>query len=157
VRNDIRIILPRDGGQYDDGSIVAAIEVQLLCHPVFDIKKLRINSLKGNVRIGGTADEYWKRDGITRLVSSVGGITGLDNKIRIIPKQWQSDFNILRSIKETLHHQDKSSAEKIKLSVRAGCVHITGMVETASCFKMVEQIVEYTPGVCNVLNELMVK
>ncbi len=69
----------------------------------------------------------------------------------------QRDAQILEDVKEVLYMAPIIDASEVEVTVRGGCVYLTGLVENRRAKKDAEHIVEQVSGVVDVQNEIQIK
>lgn len=128
VANDITVKIPGSAGRTDT-EIAHAVRHALEWNVFVPEKRIHSNVSNGSVILEGDVDYWSQREAAESAVRNLAGVLGVSNKIEVkppigIPAQVQ------KAIEEALERQAEREAKRIKLDVRDGRVHVSGIVHS---------------------------
>lgn len=135
----------------DNPMLTRRVEAVLSSEPSLSLASSNVNvSANGDiVTLSGTAADYASLDAIEATVKQMPGVKRVYNDVRVTPMtdQAATDDNIAFSLQRSLVDQPRVSIEVVR-----GVVMLRG--EASSSPEHVQRIVERTPGVRAVVNNL---
>ncbi|MCU1232881.1 MAG: transport-associated protein [Candidatus Solibacter sp.] len=108
------------------------------------------------VTLMGEVDEYSQRQTADRVVSTVPGIAGVSNQIRLRGAGGLSTDAIKRTIEEALQHDAELNARGIKVRVEHSRIVLEGTVQSWAESSEAEEIAWNVPGIEQVENRLQI-
>ncbi|HQG31292.1 MAG TPA: BON domain-containing protein [Deltaproteobacteria bacterium] len=138
-----------------DDDIRMRVENVLDWNPIIDASRIDISVEDGIVTLKGAVDSYWQKDKAWDLASNVSGVVDVVNELSVEPLEEVSDEDIRDDILNAL---DRSyvDAGDVNVSVKGCVVTLDGTVHDYNEFRTVEQIADFTAGVCDVKNNLVI-
>ncbi len=139
-----------------DDDIRVRVENVLDWNPIIDASRIDVSVDNGIVTLKGAVDSFWQKDKAWDLVSNVSGVVDVINELTVEPMEEISDEDIRDDILNAL---DRSyvDAGDVDVSVNGCAVTLNGTVHDYNEFRTVEQIAEFTTGVCDVYNNLIIE
>ncbi|MGA1874164.1 MAG: BON domain-containing protein [bacterium] len=125
-------------------------------NPNLDLTRMNISVKNGLVTIEGSIDSLWKKYAVEDLVSDVGGIAGITNKLVVVPTQDIVDKKIAQSIVSTLDRNATVDVDSVNVTVDHGTVTLSGTVPNWAAFRAAREAVLYTAGAVDIKNNLSV-
>lgn len=116
-----------------------------------DAVKVRVQ--KGYVTLTGQVDWHYQHDEVGRTIQSLSGVTGLANQI--IVKQRPDTSKIQGDIGHALHRSWFAN-DRVKVSAKAGEVHLTGTVDSWQDRNMAATTAWRASGTTSVVNDIRV-
>ncbi len=110
----------------------------------------------GWVTLRGSVDAYWKKLRVEELASTEVGVCGLTNELAVVPSGTYEDKLIAESIMAALERDIRVDAGAIDVRVHGGKVTLSGSVPSLPALQMAQATAQYTPGVVEVVNELVI-
>ena len=134
----------------NNGRIQSNIKNAISSDPMGQRLAVKVSVVKGIAVLNGEVESYSEKIMAENIAKRVAGVTGIDNRIKIVFKEKKSDSAITAEIKNRFDVDQMLHREEIKAVVKNGRVQLFGNVGTiqeyaAACLK-VEQII----GVVNV-------
>ncbi len=157
VRNELTIKFPPGTEVPTDIDIRANIENVLLWQPDIDSTNIDVAVENGWVTLKGSVHAFWQKVRAEELILSLSGVLGLTNELAVVPTEKFVDKAIADSIEAALDRDFNVDADLIDVRVENGKVTLTGSVPSLPAFRAVKRIVESTPGVLMVENELIIR
>lgn len=151
IAEDIEVVL-LDNHKKNDSEIAQAILHAIEWHSALQKDKVSILVEDGCVMIEGTADWDFQRKSVTQVVSSIIGVKGIINNIKLtnIP----SSDNIKSKVQAAFIRNAGVDAQKIGINIEGNKVILSGIVNSWDEYEEVERVAWDTPGVAKVENNL---
>ncbi len=124
----------------------------------YDMEKTDIKaSVKnGIVTLEGSVDEYWKKGEAGRIACRARGVCDIVNKLTVVPTRSVADKAIADDVRAALERNIHATAECTTIKVSHGIVTLSGTVPTWSARNAAVTAAEYTRGVIDVIDDLVV-
>lgn len=138
-----------------DEDLRARVENILDWNPVIDASGITVSVDRGAVTLSGVVDSYWQKDRAWDLASNVSGVVEVADTLTVLPPEEIPDEEIRDDILSAL---DRSyvDASGVNVSVQDCVVTLDGQVYNYNDYRTVEQIADFTGGVCDVNNNLVI-
>lgn len=139
-----------------DLEIQKRVQDTLLWNP--DINSIHITPtvLAGVVTLRGTVDAYWKKIKAENLISEMHGVVHVQNEIAIVPTSSVVDKDIAKNIERELKRNIYVNAEDVTVEVDHARVRLTGLLPSWYARTRAEDSAAFTPGVEDVVNDIVV-
>ena len=134
IRQVIRMILEWNA-QIDDSDMVVKVQ----------------NSI---VELEGSVKTSWEKEKCEELASPVKGVTGVINKLAVVPTKDIADEVIAKDIVNALERNTFVDIDTIDVNVKDGQVTLTGKVSSQMASKYAYETALYTPNVISVNSHL---
>jgi osmotically-inducible protein OsmY len=121
-----------------------------------DSQKIRVTVNKGDVKLLGTVDAYWKKMVAEADASKVRGVMNIKNEIAIVPTNEREDEQIAKDVEEALRRKWLVNVNDVDVTVEHGNVTLTGDVPTRLARTEADDAAFYTNGVRTVENKLAI-
>jgi osmotically-inducible protein OsmY len=124
-----------------------------------DLGKSGISSsvYAGIATLEGTVETFWKKEMAGKIVSYIGGVLDIENKIEVgEDKDRVPDDKIKKDILSAIGRSTNLRSRNISIEVENGRVTLTGNVNNSSEYSTAEQVVANTSGVRDMLNDLVI-
>lgn len=108
------------------------------------------------ITLTGSVDWNYQRDAAERAVSSLPGVTGIDNTITITPAQRFVAAEATSRITNALVRNAQVDARNVHVTVAGSEIHLNGVVHSWSERRQAGHAAWATPGVTDVHNSLSV-
>jgi osmotically-inducible protein OsmY len=154
VINAMRIETPMPASLPRDGDLKVAISNMIAANPDIDPSRIAVIVQKGRVTLDGSVDAYWKKGFLETVVSLMGGVADIESRLSVVPTKATADQATADDIVAALDRHALIDAGNITVTVKDGCVILSGTVPTAPARKAAGLVAAYTFGVIDVHNEL---
>jgi osmotically-inducible protein OsmY len=136
-----------------DIEIASAIRARLSWDPALAKQELRLHVEDGVVTLSGAVDAIWMRQAAEDHVTSMMGVTALDNAITLRegPVNAMMKNAIRHALNRSILHEDN-----IDVQVQDGVVHLTGTVQDWPHREQASAISWSAVGTRDVVNEIKV-
>ncbi|MCC8404881.1 BON domain-containing protein [Paraburkholderia sp. MMS20-SJTN17] len=141
--------------QHSDEDVAGAVRAILHWSVAVPDDAVKIQVEKGWVTLTGTLDWAYQRHVVARAVGQMRGIRGVTNAIEVHPKV--ASDQIGKSIGEALRRHAEREIRHIGIDVKDGTVTLTGKVGSYAERKVARGVAWSTPGVCAVVDDLVVE
>jgi osmotically-inducible protein OsmY len=122
-----------------------------------DASDIRITADAGWVTLKGAVPAYWQKLKAEDLAVSVKGVPGVTNELAVVPSRRHEDRKIAEEIVAALERNVYVNADRVDVKVNEGVVTLTGTVPDKRAYRATRDRARYTPGVVDVINELVVE
>ncbi|MDD4358763.1 MAG: BON domain-containing protein [Candidatus Pacebacteria bacterium] len=139
-----------------DTEILNNAESVLAWNPYIDGSKITVDVDGGLVTLTGSVDAYWKKIRAENLIFDLRGVTGVSNKLSVVPTRDFDDEQIANNIVSAIDRNVYVDAESVNVEVENGIVTLSGMVPTFAAYKAAYNAASYTLGVIDVIDNLTV-
>jgi osmotically-inducible protein OsmY len=156
VKNQIIVTYP-ESVKHTDADIKSKIEYVLQLNPSIDSPKIYTSVKDSVVTVKGTVGSFWAKNYVETLVGDIRGVTSVINQLVIVPTKQFLDEDIARRLTKNFEKSLFVDAKEIHVEVEKGKVVLSGSVSTWFYKWRAEKIAEYTQGVIDVKNYLMLK
>lgn len=160
VENNIIIKRPPTAAELGDEALAARVAELLLFDPDIDATRVRVDARDGIVRLAGSVEGYWRKKHAAERASQIDGVTGVVNELAVVPGAAIADGQVADDIMYALRRRAAAradvSADDIRLTVANGVVTVAGHVESSSGYRLVQDTIERTAGVTDVVNSVVI-
>jgi osmotically-inducible protein OsmY len=108
------------------------------------------------VALEGRVDEYWKMLLAEELACGVRGVSGVTNKLTVVPRDNLTDRTIAEEIVAAMERNASVNPEHVTVRVDDGTVTLSGAVPHRDAYRAAQEAAMYTPGVMHVKNYLTI-
>jgi osmotically-inducible protein OsmY len=157
VRNEIEVKYPVSIEIPTDDEIATNIRTSLTLNRSIDSTDIEITVAGGIVTLEGAVDAYWKKSKVEELASGVAGVIDIVNKLAIVPTENFLDKDIAEDIMGSISRNFKVNAEKVDVKVQNGEVTLSGTVADWSAYRAVMDAAEFTAGVTDITDNLVIE
>ncbi len=137
-----------------DETIAARIADTLLWHPDIGSSEITPTVDAGWVRLKGSVGSYWQKILAAEIVSSLGGVLGVQNELAVVPSRDITDQSIAETIVSAMDRNTYVDPEQVNVRVDNAEVTLSGQVPNLTAYRAAYDAARYTVGVINVKNEL---
>jgi osmotically-inducible protein OsmY len=131
--------------------VVSAITLNANVNPA----RIDVQTVDGVVYLRGTVPDATSRQMVDSIARSVDGVRDVVDDLGIEPPVAHPDSEIARMLRDRLGRVfQPEAASRIRLAVRHGVVYLRGEVDTTSLRWALEDLVRWTPGVVDVVDEM---
>jgi len=155
VANDI-VVEVRPGLGRTDTEIAQAVRRMLEWDERVPDDRVTSTVSEGRVTLEGTVETWSEREDAERIITTLAGVQGVVNKIRVTPPPADSD-EIRHVIEEVLARRAERHARRIRVEVTDGTVTLSGPVETWADRRALVGAARLTRGVRDVDDRLTVE
>lgn len=156
VKNLLEIAFPPEILIRDDDEIVNNIESQYKWNSQLNAENINVKSRNGIVTLEGKVYSYWEKSIAEAIANSSVGVMGVDNNLTVLPRKSFIDVDIENDIKRELERNPLIDESKLNVSVSNGIVTLSGHVRYRVIKQQVIDIVTYSAGVIDVVDELTI-
>lgn len=141
---------------FKDDEILKNIQDFLTWTSYINISKIKISVKKGLVIVDGLVDAYWKKIKLENLILNIKGVTGIINKLAIVPTKDIIDEKIAKEIMASMEKHLNLDLYQISVEIEKGNVTISGNVSSWTAYKITHNVVNNISGVINVIDNLTI-
>jgi osmotically-inducible protein OsmY len=153
VDNQLAIKFPGAAPPSDE-TLTAKLADTLLWHPDIDSSDITPSANAGWVSLKGSVGSYWQKMLAQELVSSLGGVVGVQNELAVVPTGDVTDQSIADAVVAALERNAYVDPDRINVEVEDGVVTLSGRVPDVMAYRAAYDAARYTVGVVNVSNNL---
>jgi len=139
-----------------EDEILDAVENILAWSPYIDSSKIEVSVDDGLVTLEGSVDAYWKKIRAENMIFDIRGVTGVSNKLTIVPTKDFMDEQIANSIISAMDRNLNVDAETIDVTVENGIATLSGSVSTLAAYQAAYNAAAYTSGVIDIIDNLTI-
>jgi osmotically-inducible protein OsmY len=154
VAEDIEVHIWSDK-QKTDLEIAQAVVNALKWHAAVADEKIKVKVENGYVTLSGQVDWGYERNMAKTAIENLDGVKMVVNEITIKPKPMAGDIS--KKINSAFQRYASIDANKVKVSVTANKVTLTGAVRSWSEREDAEDAAWSAPGVNQVINNIVVE
>lgn len=140
-----------------DEDIASNIRTSLELDADIDVADIDISVTGGIVTLEGTIGSYWKKQRVEDVASNAEGVVDLVNKISIVPTEDFLDKDIAEEIIGSINRNFNVNEEEIDVIVKDAEVTLSGKVDDWNAYRAVLDAAEFTPGVKEVKDHLIIE
>lgn len=156
VKNLLEIAFPPETLIRNDDEIVSHIESQFKGNAQLNAEDIKVKSNEGIVTIEGKVYSYWEKSVAEAITNSSVGVMGVNNNLSVLPRKSFIDVDIENDIKRELEKNPLVDESKLTISVNNGIVTVSGNVRYPVIKQHVIDIITYSGGVIDVVDQLTV-
>lgn len=137
-----------------DADITADVVTGLMRDSLVDAPQVEVTTREGVVILRGVVDSYTERKAAEDVVRGVRGVVGIVNELRVVRTEWRADDEIFADVRRSLEQNLRLDPSSITVEVNEGVVRLVGTVPVPAQRWLADELVRWTPGVVDVVNEL---
>jgi osmotically-inducible protein OsmY len=155
VANEIEVRLPSETTRTDTDIAQRAID-SLRWRSGIPAERIRITVTNGWVLLEGDVSFHFQKQEAERALSSLSGVLGVSNKIRVVALAEPKPDDVKREIRDAFVRHARLEARNIDVSTEGSRVVLEGFVETWAEADEAETAAWLAPGVTEVENNIRV-
>jgi osmotically-inducible protein OsmY len=155
VRNDIEVSYALPGPPDEEIRENARRVLDELAR--LDMDRIDVSVENGLVTVQGPCRSYWTKERAEEMASLVTGVTGIRNRLSVVPTEDLVDDAIAESIVAALDRNSEVEAGTVTVTVENGKVTLSGTVPTRHVRDVVYHTALYTTGVVHIEDLLNVR
>jgi hyperosmotically inducible protein len=140
-----------------DEEIRFSVQNLITANPELRKEDIRVAVGRGIVILEGSVTSYWRKPQARRITCGVAGVLDVVNKLTVVPTQKVSDRAIAEDVIAAIERNVYADIKNITVEVRNGVVTLTGSVPSLASFDSAQDAAEFTRGVVNVINDLIIR
>jgi osmotically-inducible protein OsmY len=140
-----------------DEEIRFSIQNLLTANPELRKEDIRVRVGGGIATLEGSVTSYWKKTQARRISCSAEGVLDVINKLTVVPTEKVSDRAIAEDVIAAIERNTYADIKHLNVEVRNGVVTLTGSVPSLAAFDAAQDAAEFTRGVINVINDLVIQ
>lgn len=142
--------------KHSDDQILWNVKSMLTLNSQIDDTKIEPSVNNGMVILKGSVDEYWKKLRTEELVHIVPGVLNVINTLAVVHTTSPFDESIAEDILKAFERIGTINLESITVEVEGGRVVLRGKVPDWYSYSSAHNIVKYTRGVTDLVNNLTI-
>jgi osmotically-inducible protein OsmY len=155
--NHLVVELPRTLHEITDIEIKANVTSSLGWHPDINATDVGVTVTAGIVSLDGSVGRYWEKLEVEEVISKIGGVVGVENRLAVVPTRDVWDQVVAEGIVMALERSKRLDAGSVTVEVKSGRVVLSGTVPDTSTRRVAEDIAFRTSGVREVEDNLAVQ
>jgi osmotically-inducible protein OsmY len=155
VENNLEIRL-EGYEKHSDEQIGWNVKSVLILNSQINSLGIEVSVNKGTVILKGSVDQYWKKVHITDIVHMVPGVLNVVNTLAVVHSTIPYDKAIAQDIIEAFERIGTINPENITVEVEGGRVVLKGKVSDWYSYSSAHNIVKFTRGVTDLINNLII-
>jgi len=124
-------------------------------NPDVNAADMTVTVEKGWVVLEGAVETLWMKNQAEDVISNIGGVTGITNKLSVVPGKGILDEVIAKDIIEAMDRNVQVDVNSLNVKVDNGTVTLVGTVSTWSAYQAAYESALYTNGVTEIRNHLV--
>jgi len=157
VNNNSFVRFPSTAKTLADSEIETSITKQLEWNDSTRNENIHVQVKKGEVKLEGHVDAYWKILRSQQLVSDIIGVVDIENKLTVVPTKAVTDQVIATDLINAIGRSQAVDPEEVDVRVKDGLVTLSGTLLTHSAREAALECAYNTHGVKEVRNRLNLK
>lgn len=137
--------------------IRSRVENVLDWNPTIDTSGIDVSAHDGVVVLKGVVDSYWQKTRAWDIASNVKGVREVVNELKVAPPEEITDEDIQSDLERAFARSRYVDTNRVSVSVRNGIVTLSGTVGDYYAYRTVQEIANYTNGVIDVRNQLVIE
>jgi osmotically-inducible protein OsmY len=125
-------------------------------NPDLRSQDIQVSVTNGLVTLDGTVDAFWKKLRAETVALEVLGVSGVENRLKVVPSQSIIDETIAENVGSALRRNISVDSRRIDIAVENGVVTLTGTVPTWNERNAAFESALFTEGVRDVQDFLTV-
>lgn len=154
VRNVVNELEVTPAELRSDADITADVVAAFVRDTLVDENKIEVETDRGVVYLRGIVASYTERRAADIDARSVPGVTDVINELTVAMVPSRSDEAIAADVRLGLESNIAADLSDVSISVKRGVVTLKGNVATVAQRWLVDEVVRWTPGVVDVVNDL---
>lgn len=156
VDNRLSIEHPEGFKALSDDKIAWDVKGALAVISTIDNTAIQVAVKNGVIFLSGSVDEYWKKKRIEEIAYDVPGVYEIVNTVNVVPTKLPFDQALALDIMNALSRSGKFNPESVNVEVSGGRVILKGRVPDWETYSFAHNVVKYTHGVTDLVNELVI-
>jgi osmotically-inducible protein OsmY len=156
VENMLEVKLPPEITQPSDAVINRDVESKIRSDSRIKTSNLKVSTKDGVVTLSGEVDTYWQRRVAQDIAASSDGVILVENKLLVTLIKSAADAEIETAIKNACKRNALIDGDKIDVKVHKGIVLLRGKVPNNLVKQEVNDIVIFTSGIIDIVDEMTV-
>jgi osmotically-inducible protein OsmY len=156
VDNNLLVRYPPEVSIPTDADIKQNVLYNLAADPDMDPTDILVSVSAGVVTLKGSVDAYWKRHEAEWIACRARGVIDIVNELAVVPTRSIADKIIADDVRAALERNSRVSVEDVTFEVEDGIVTLTGRVPNWSARRSAVNAAEFTVGVVDVIDLLVV-
>jgi osmotically-inducible protein OsmY len=157
VENRLRIKFPGILTEPSDQEVSDRVKSVLVWDPHIDASRIHVEAAGGRVTLTGTVNTYKEKMKAEEITSNITGVFGLENDLKVMPRESPIDDDICRDIVTRLKKNTPLDLRFLHITVDRGTATITGEVLDFYYYRYLEDTVSNTKGVVAVDNQVYIR
>lgn len=157
VENRLVVNLPTTLDKITDIEIDANVRSSLGWHSDIDATHIAVMVESGTVTLEGTVGRYWEKLEAEEVISKIGGVVDVENRLGVVPTKDVWDQSMAEAIVTALERSAGIDVKSVTVEVVEGRVRLSGTVPDGSASRRAEDVAFRTSGVKEVDNGLAVQ
>jgi osmotically-inducible protein OsmY len=121
-----------------------------------DESNITVTVNDGVVTIEGSVDTHWKKNKLEKLIEDMIGVSRVINQVAIVPLDNVVDELIAEEIVKALNRNSSITVDTVGVEVANGNVILSGSVPSWTAYQAAQEVAEYTKGVNDIKNNLVI-
>ncbi|MFW5872017.1 MAG: BON domain-containing protein, partial [bacterium] len=156
VLNKLEVRFPENYEMPGDDKLEEVINKTLKWTSGINSENIDVAVENNLVVLEGSVDSLWKKTEAEKIAGTLHGVSGVTNKIAVVPTNNLEDEIIAEDIENALARSFYIDSNNLDIIVENGQVTISGIVSSRRAFIEAESIASYTKGVKNVDNDIVI-
>jgi osmotically-inducible protein OsmY len=140
-----------------DEEIRFSIQNLITANPELRKEDIHVSVGGGIATLNGSVTSYWKKTQGRRIACAANGVLDVVNKLTVVPTKKVSDRAIAEDVIAAIERNTYADIKNITVEVKNGVVTLTGSVPSWAAFDSAQDAAEFTRGVVNVINDLVIQ
>lgn len=153
VVNELAVTPP---GSRSDADITADVVSALTLDSLVDEDKINVTTVDRVVHLEGTVNTHVERKAAYEDARQVEGVVDVINEVIVMPSYAHDDDEIARSVRHHIEDNLRLDPFEIEVQVRHGIAYLRGHVAAVEQRWLAGDLARWTPGVIDVVNDLVV-
>lgn len=154
VSNELQVAVDVMAGEK---VLIEQVLTFLSLQPEVSGEEIEVDAEAGVVTVSGAVDTVWKKRRAAELASQVIGVSGVINRIVVVPTEDRQDEELAEQIAEALSRNSAVRLDAIDVQVRDGKVTLSGTVSSPEAREAAVETAQLTAGVTEVEDRLVVR
>jgi osmotically-inducible protein OsmY len=140
-----------------DSRLENNVRIVLKAYLYIEESHMHIYVKSGWVTLEGQVDALWKKTKVENSIADMVGVTGITNKLTVVPTHNEVDEIIARQVIDSIERNSTLNINSINIEVENGIVNLSGTVPNWHYKEAAFETALYTFGVLEVKNNLVIK
>ncbi len=156
VVNDLTVKYPIGIELPTDAEIESRVTDALRWDVQVDASNIRVNSDARWITLKGTVPSYWQKVKAEDIALGKYGVRGVTNELAVVPTESYTDERIADNVVNAIERSAYVDAADVDVKVSNSVVTLTGTVPDRRALRAATSAARYTPGVIDVINNLVI-